>query len=65
MFLRPAITEFRLLATAGQNFAQKCYVHHHMERRNLELFLGIKRSNKNRANRNTHKNEKRFRKVLV
>jgi len=36
-------------------------VHHHKERHDLELFLGIKRSNKAKANRNTHHNEKKFR----
>uniref|UniRef100_A0A0K0F7Q5 Large ribosomal subunit protein mL45 n=1 Tax=Strongyloides venezuelensis TaxID=75913 RepID=A0A0K0F7Q5_STRVS len=38
-------------------------VHHHKERGDLELFLGIKRSNKAKANRNTHKNERIFRRL--
>ncbi|VDO72784.1 unnamed protein product [Haemonchus placei] len=38
-------------------------VHHHMERKDLARFLGIQRSNKARANRNTHINEKMFRKM--
>ncbi|VDO08681.1 unnamed protein product [Brugia timori] len=37
-----------------------CYVHHHKERHNLRLFLGIQRSNKHKANRNTHINERKF-----
>ncbi|CEF66340.1 39S ribosomal protein L45, mitochondrial [Strongyloides ratti] len=38
-------------------------VHHHKERGDLELFLGIKRSNRAKANRNTHKNERMFRRL--
>ncbi|CAJ0937174.1 unnamed protein product, partial [Mesorhabditis belari] len=38
-------------------------VHHHMERQDLQLYLGIRRSNPNRANRNTHVNERAFRKL--
>ncbi|VDN02210.1 unnamed protein product [Thelazia callipaeda] len=37
-----------------------CDVHHHNERKNLRLFLGIKRSNKHKSNRNTHINERKF-----
>ncbi|MFH4979587.1 hypothetical protein AB6A40_006296 [Gnathostoma spinigerum] len=39
------------------------FVHHHKERHNLERFLGIRRSNPNRANRNTNVNEYRFRRL--
>ncbi|KJH48330.1 Tim44-like domain protein [Dictyocaulus viviparus] len=42
---------------------QRAFVHHHMEREDLARFLGIKRSNKARSNRNTHVNEKIFRKL--
>ncbi|CAJ0937523.1 unnamed protein product, partial [Mesorhabditis belari] len=34
-----------------------------MERQDLQLYLGIRRSNPNRANRNTHVNERAFRKL--
>uniref|UniRef100_A0AC34QLI3 Tim44-like domain-containing protein n=1 Tax=Panagrolaimus sp. JU765 TaxID=591449 RepID=A0AC34QLI3_9BILA len=42
---------------------QVCGVHHHKERHDLELFLGIRRSNTAKANRNTHINEKLFRRA--
>ncbi|GMT19116.1 hypothetical protein PFISCL1PPCAC_10413 [Pristionchus fissidentatus] len=42
---------------------QSAGVHHHMEARNLRRFLGIERSNKAKANRNTHHNERMFRKM--
>lgn len=42
---------------------QSAGVHHHMESKNLRRFLGIERSNKAKANRNTHHNERMFRKV--
>ncbi|VDM84545.1 unnamed protein product, partial [Strongylus vulgaris] len=51
-----------LIATAP-NIMQQASVHHHLERHDLARFLGIKRSNKARANRNTHVNEKMFRKL--
>jgi hypothetical protein len=38
-------------------------VHHHMERDNMRRFLGIERSNPQKANRNTHQHEKKWRKV--
>ncbi|KAI6201352.1 Tim44 domain-containing protein [Aphelenchoides besseyi] len=43
------------------NFIAERCVHHHMERGDLERFIGIHRSSKTRANRNTHINEKAFR----
>eukprot|EP00080_Pristionchus_pacificus_P010107 PDM70127.1 mrpl-45 [Pristionchus pacificus] len=42
---------------------QSAGVHHHMESKNLRRFLGIERSNKAKANRNTHHNERMFRKM--
>lgn len=42
---------------------QSAGVHHHLERRDLRRFLGIERSNKAKANRNTHHNERMFRKI--
>ncbi|CAD5221098.1 unnamed protein product [Bursaphelenchus xylophilus] len=38
-------------------------VHHHMERSDILRYLGIKRSNTAKANRNTHVNEKKFRQL--
>uniref|UniRef100_A0A0N5BMR1 Large ribosomal subunit protein mL45 n=1 Tax=Strongyloides papillosus TaxID=174720 RepID=A0A0N5BMR1_STREA len=52
-----------ILCLKPLSITQFCGVHHHMERGDLELFLGIKRSNKARANRNTHKNERMFRRL--
>uniref|UniRef100_A0A1I7XS43 26S proteasome complex subunit dss-1 n=1 Tax=Heterorhabditis bacteriophora TaxID=37862 RepID=A0A1I7XS43_HETBA len=49
------------LIISPQNLIQKANVHHHKERQDLQRFLGIHRSNKARANRNTHVNEKMFR----
>ncbi|VDN43379.1 unnamed protein product [Gongylonema pulchrum] len=40
-----------------------CEVHHHRERYNLHLYLGIKRSNRHKSNRNTHINERQFARV--
>ncbi|CAJ0596763.1 unnamed protein product [Cylicocyclus nassatus] len=51
------------LAACTSNLLQQASVHHHLERHDLRLFLGIKRSNKARANRNTHINEKMFRRM--
>lgn len=51
------------LAASTPSTVQRALVHHHMERHDLARFLGIKRSNRARANRNTHVNEKMFRKV--
>lgn len=45
------------------NLVQQREVHHHMERHNLQRYLGIHRSNKAKANRNTHHNEKMFRRM--
>ncbi|GMS89290.1 hypothetical protein PENTCL1PPCAC_11465, partial [Pristionchus entomophagus] len=42
---------------------QAAGVHHHLESGNLRRFLGIERSNKAKANRNTHHNERMFRKM--
>lgn len=42
---------------------QQREVHHHMERQDLQKYLGIRRSNPQRANRNTHINERTFRKL--
>jgi hypothetical protein len=36
-------------------------VHHHRERHNLERYIGMRRSNPQKANRNTHMNEAMFR----
>ncbi|CAD6187712.1 unnamed protein product [Caenorhabditis auriculariae] len=47
---------------AGYNI-QTSGVHHHKERDDLQRFLGISRSNKAKANRNTHVNEKMFRRM--
>lgn len=44
-------------------FVQKMNVHHHKERHDLDLYIGIKRSSKSRANRHTQVNEGIFRKV--
>jgi len=38
------------------------FVHHHMERDDLNRFIGLVRSSRHRANRNTHINEKKWRK---
>lgn len=46
-----------------QGFQQVRAVHHHKERENILRYLGIQRSNKAKANRNTHINEKKWRKV--
>lgn len=43
-------------------YVQKKSVHHHKEARDLLLFLGIKRSSRARANRNTHINERYLKK---
>lgn len=45
------------------NVLQRCSVHHHKESEDMDLFMGIKRSNPQKANRNTHVNERKFRKV--
>lgn len=42
---------------------QNRFVHHHKEWDNKSLYLGIYRSQPQRANRNTHINEKKFRRV--
>ncbi|KAJ1351728.1 hypothetical protein KIN20_007853 [Parelaphostrongylus tenuis] len=52
-----------LLVSSTTSTTQSAFVHHHMERKDLARFLGIERSNKARANRNTHVNEKMFRKL--
>uniref|UniRef100_A0A0N4ZV19 Large ribosomal subunit protein mL45 n=1 Tax=Parastrongyloides trichosuri TaxID=131310 RepID=A0A0N4ZV19_PARTI len=52
-----------ILRLQDLSITQIAGVHHHKERQNLELFLGIKRSNKAKANRNTHKNERMFRRL--
>uniref|UniRef100_A0AC35TUW1 Tim44 domain-containing protein n=1 Tax=Rhabditophanes sp. KR3021 TaxID=114890 RepID=A0AC35TUW1_9BILA len=52
-----------LLKLQDLSITQAAGVHHHKERGDLELFLGIKRSNTGKANRNTHKNERMFRKM--
>ncbi|TKR77982.1 hypothetical protein L596_018863 [Steinernema carpocapsae] len=41
-----------------RSFAAECGVHHHKERGDLQRFIGMKRSNPQRANRNTHMNER-------
>ncbi|ETN79863.1 Tim44-like domain protein [Necator americanus] len=51
------------LAASSVCTVQRALVHHHMERHDLARFLGITRSNKARSNRNTHVNEKMFRKL--
>ncbi|VDM63474.1 unnamed protein product [Angiostrongylus costaricensis] len=51
------------LVPSTTSATQLAFVHHHMERKDLARFLGIKRSNTARANRNTHVNEKMFRKL--
>ncbi|KAK6022111.1 DSS1/SEM1 family protein [Ostertagia ostertagi] len=51
------------LAASAPFVVQRAAVHHHMERGDLARFLGIKRSNTARANRNTHVNEKMFRRL--
>lgn len=51
------------LIVAAPFVVQRAAVHHHMERQDLARFLGIARSNKARANRNTHVNEKMFRRM--
>jgi hypothetical protein len=38
-------------------------VHHHLERDDFERFIGMKRSNPQKANRNTHINEKKWRRI--
>ncbi|CAJ0572551.1 unnamed protein product, partial [Mesorhabditis spiculigera] len=38
-------------------------VHHHMERGDIARYLGLARSNRAKANRNTHVKERRFRKL--
>ncbi|GMR57197.1 hypothetical protein PMAYCL1PPCAC_27392, partial [Pristionchus mayeri] len=53
----PTVLPLASVPTATQSAG----VHHHLERRNLRRFLGIERSNKARANRNTHHNERMFR----
>ncbi|VDL74761.1 unnamed protein product [Nippostrongylus brasiliensis] len=51
------------LMAVNPTLVQRAFVHHHLERHDLPRFLGITRSNKARANRNTHVNEKMFRKL--
>uniref|UniRef100_A0A0K0DN14 Large ribosomal subunit protein mL45 n=1 Tax=Angiostrongylus cantonensis TaxID=6313 RepID=A0A0K0DN14_ANGCA len=51
------------LVPSTTSATQSAFVHHHLERKDLARFLGINRSNKARANRNTHVNEKIFRKL--
>uniref|UniRef100_A0A7E4W095 Large ribosomal subunit protein mL45 n=1 Tax=Panagrellus redivivus TaxID=6233 RepID=A0A7E4W095_PANRE len=53
----------RLLSGNTVNILQRCCVHHHKERQDLERFIGLRRSNTAKANRNTHHNEKMFRKL--
>lgn len=60
-----ALKQQRLFCFASPNFCQKFFVHHHKEAENMERFLGIKRSNSAKANRNTHHNERKFRKVSI
>ncbi|CAI4232481.1 unnamed protein product [Auanema sp. JU1783] len=63
----PVVTSSRTTAGILQVFPsisiQTCEVHHHKERHDLQRFLGIHRSNKAKANRNTHVNEKMFRRM--
>lgn len=53
------------IAPACPVLVPSCRVHHHKERHNLRLFLGIQRSNKHKANRNTHINERKFARVTL
>uniref|UniRef100_A0A915BE17 Large ribosomal subunit protein mL45 n=1 Tax=Parascaris univalens TaxID=6257 RepID=A0A915BE17_PARUN len=59
--LRHAVTN--IVAVMSCETIQKAFVHHHKERYDLERFIGIKRSNPARANRNTAINERRFRRL--
>jgi large subunit ribosomal protein L45 len=61
MLLRQ-FSELRLISS-NICVTQKCFVHHHKERHDLERFIGLKRSNTAKANRNTHMNEKLFRRA--
>uniref|UniRef100_A0A1I8A289 Large ribosomal subunit protein mL45 n=1 Tax=Steinernema glaseri TaxID=37863 RepID=A0A1I8A289_9BILA len=47
--------------SCGEVATQKCEVHHHKERGDLQRFIGMRRSNPSKANRNTHHNERMFR----
>uniref|UniRef100_A0A914YWP5 Large ribosomal subunit protein mL45 n=1 Tax=Panagrolaimus superbus TaxID=310955 RepID=A0A914YWP5_9BILA len=57
------LPQLRLLASTGCVTTQICSVHHHKERHDLERFIGMKRSNPAKANRNTNTNEYLFRKA--
>ncbi|VDK52187.1 unnamed protein product [Anisakis simplex] len=57
------VTMTALIQPPPLRVTQNAYVHHHKERHNLERFIGIRRSNPARANRNTHINERMFRKL--
>uniref|UniRef100_A0A914WA38 Large ribosomal subunit protein mL45 n=1 Tax=Plectus sambesii TaxID=2011161 RepID=A0A914WA38_9BILA len=51
-----------LWAGLRSSTVQPCaLVHHHRERQNLDRFLGMRRSKPQKANRNTHLNEAKFR----
>lgn len=62
--LAPLSVAFGTAITTPQSSCmQRMYVHHHNETSDMLLFLGIKRSNRARANRNTHVNERAMKKV--
>ncbi|CAI2349619.1 unnamed protein product [Caenorhabditis sp. 36 PRJEB53466] len=54
--------QFLAPAQAAQA-VQSASVHHHMEANDMKRFTGVTRSNKAKANRNTHVNEKMFRRM--
>uniref|UniRef100_A0A914E6B1 Large ribosomal subunit protein mL45 n=1 Tax=Acrobeloides nanus TaxID=290746 RepID=A0A914E6B1_9BILA len=59
--LTPGASSNLALLSAGtstNSYFQRCFVHHHMERDNIERYLGIRRSNTAKSNRNTHVNER-------
>ncbi|KAK0417128.1 hypothetical protein QR680_012843 [Steinernema hermaphroditum] len=54
-------TAFLRTTACSEMARQKCQVHHHRERGDLQRYIGMRRSNPQRANRNTHLNERMFR----
>lgn len=61
---QPLNGAYKLLPVNPCFYVQSMSVHHHNEAHDMFLFLGIKRSQRARANRNTHINERSRKKVI-